>query len=333
MNDMTCEIDDNFIGIADNIMSAEDCKQECENNSECRIYSYYGLAGAPFRSTCLLFRDCSVLSPVEDCVTEETECATSASFCYALVEGTLGDNVIDIKPDVSEAACEAECEVEEECQFFTFHFSNATVYPNTCFLLSQIQEPITACQDQTCISGSSKCESSLCGFLENENGVLFPNGIIVNATRNVSMLTIGPCSADINVLAVVVGGGGTSVDYTEVGSGSGYIEFQEIQFARPYVQLEAIVGSASKESILRIVSYGSSDDLITALPGGDGSNENRNGDGANGYSGGGCDGGYEVIGGIGGSDGSDGGSVGNYNGGKGSGLDIRSIPITNFELR
>ena len=26
VNDMTCEIDDNFIGIADNIMSAEDCK-------------------------------------------------------------------------------------------------------------------------------------------------------------------------------------------------------------------------------------------------------------------------------------------------------------------
>ena len=33
VNDLTCEIDDNFIGIVDNIMSAEDCKQECKNNT------------------------------------------------------------------------------------------------------------------------------------------------------------------------------------------------------------------------------------------------------------------------------------------------------------
>ena len=33
VNDLTCEIDDNFIGIVDNIMSAEECKQECKNNS------------------------------------------------------------------------------------------------------------------------------------------------------------------------------------------------------------------------------------------------------------------------------------------------------------
>ena len=149
VNDMTCEIDDNFIGIADNIMSAEDCKLECENSSaECSVYSYYGPAGVPFRDTCLLFRDCSVLDAVEDCVTEEIECG-GAAFCNAPVEGILSDNVVDIVPGVSEADCEAECDVEERCQFFTFYFSNSTVYPSTCFLLSEIKEPIVPCQDET----------------------------------------------------------------------------------------------------------------------------------------------------------------------------------------
>ena len=75
VNDLTCEIDDNFIGIVDNIMSAEECKQECENNSTgCKVYSYYGPGGDPFIDTCLLFSDCVVLDAVEDCITEEIEC-------------------------------------------------------------------------------------------------------------------------------------------------------------------------------------------------------------------------------------------------------------------
>ena len=328
VNDMTCEIDVNFIGIADNIMSAEDCKQECENNSKstgCKVYSYYGTAGAPFRDTCLLLSGCSELSPVEDCVTEELECATSASFCHAQVEGILGENVIDIKPDVSEAACEAECEGEEQCHFFTYYFSNATVYPNTCFLLSEIQEPIIPCQDDICISGSSKCENSMCGILED--GYFVPNGIAVTESKEVDLLTIGPCSADGNFLAVVVGGGGSSSNQG-AGSGSGHVEFQELQFSQSYVQFKATVGSAEQHSTLSTISDGSSDVLVQASPG----ERGEYNDGGDGYSGGGAYDHQGEIGADGGSDGGDGEDSNGHSGGNGSGLDLQTIPLTHFEL-
>ena len=100
-----------------------------------------------------------------------------------------------------------------------------------------MQEPITGCQDETCVTVSSNCENSLCGFLED--GALFPSGIKVTETKEIDLLTIGPCSADVNVLAVAVGGGGT--DSGTAGAGSGYVEFQELQFSSPYVQFEAKV--------------------------------------------------------------------------------------------
>ena len=221
VNDLTCEIDDNFIGIVDNILSAEECKQECEKNSTgCKVYSYYGSAGVPFIDTCLLFRDCVVLDVVEDCFTEEIEC----TFCDAPITGSLSDNVVDIVPEVSKAECETECVVVEQCQFFTYYSSNSTLYPRTCFLLSEIQGPITMCQDDTCTTGSSNCENSACAFFEN--GVMVQNAILVNETKDIDLLTIGPCSAD-PVLAVVVGGGGSG-NGASGGAGSGYVEFQEL---------------------------------------------------------------------------------------------------------
>ena len=161
----------------------------------------------------------------------------------------------------------------------------------------------------------------MCGFLEN--GVLFPSGIIVTETKDIGVLTIGPCSA-VGAVVVVVGGGGTST--LDAGSGSGYVEFKELQFPRPYSNLGATVGSAGQQSIL---TDGNSEVLVTALPGGDGGSYQ----GADGYSGGGADGYNGLVGGDGGSDGGDGSDSEYYSGGKGSGLDIRTLPITNFELR
>ena len=322
MNDMTCEIDENFIGIGDNILSAEDCKQECHNNSTgCKAYSFYGPNGAPFRNTCLLFSGCMELSPVEDCVSEEIECSTS--FCSAFVEGTLGDNIIDIKPLVSETACEEACEVEEHCHFFTYYFSNATVYPSSCFLLSEIQGPITACQDESCITKSSNCEYSSCALFDDD--ILFAKGIVITGSKEIDLLTIGPCSAN-GLLSVVVGGGGSG-SYS--GSGSGYIRFQELQFSRPYVQFKALVGRERDQSTLSTMSYEISDIVVTAWSGGDGQ-LSTDGNGGDGFSGGGA-----AYGGDGGSNGGDGGNStdGTYRGGKGSGLDLNSIPLAHFELR
>ena len=111
----------------------------------------------PFADTCLLFNDCQVLSPCQDCFVEEVDCI----FCTAPVEGRLGDNLVRIVDDVVEAACEAECKVEADCHFFTYHWSNSSLYPSTCFLLTDLMDPISPCQDDdgsSCISGSPNCE-------------------------------------------------------------------------------------------------------------------------------------------------------------------------------
>ena len=63
----------------------------------------------------------------------------TSRFCQAPVEGVLGQNLIDYVSVISEAACEAECEIEEECKYFTYYWANATTFPNTCFLLTEIQ--------------------------------------------------------------------------------------------------------------------------------------------------------------------------------------------------
>ena len=44
------------------------------------------------------------------------------------------------------------------------------------------QEPITACEDGSCITGGSNCKEDLCGFVD-EDGVLHPNGIVVKETE------------------------------------------------------------------------------------------------------------------------------------------------------
>ena len=328
VNDMTCEIDDNFIGIVDNVMSVEDCKQECKNNSGggCQVYSYYGPTGAPFKDTCLLFSDCIVLDMVEDCITEDVS-PDCVPFCDAPITGILGDNVLDIVSGISGAECETECDMVEQCQFFTHYFSNSTVYPSTCFLLSEVQGPITACQDDTCITVSSNCENSACGFFDD--GAFVPNGVVVTESKEIDFLKIGPCSPAANrVLAVVVGGGGVYFDGAGGGGGSGHVENQELPFSQPFVQFEATVGFSHEQSTLATISDGSSDILVTALPG-----EGGGYNGGDGFSGGGARGSSLELGGNGGSNGGNGEGSSSYSGGQGSGLDVRTIPLTHFELR
>ena len=155
-----------------------------------------------------------------------------------------------------------------------------------------------------------------------DGGFFRPNGIVVTETREIDYLAIGECPI---VLAVAVGGGGSTTE--DAGSGSGYVEFQELRVSQPYMRFEARVGSAAEASEVTDKSDGSS--VTRALPGGNGGNTN----GAPGYSGGGADGFNNVCGGDGGSDGTDGDDTSSYDGGRGSGFDISIIPLKSFELR
>ena len=245
-------------------------------------------------------------------------------YCQAPVKGVVADNQLDIIVDVSEEACEAECKSLTGCNHFTYHYENSSLFQETCFLLTELREPITYCQDRSCISRSKNCDlipQSLCGYLVD--GILHPNGIVITESKDVDLILIGSCGTP---LAVAVGGGGTTE--TDAGSGSGYVEFVELSVNGPYRQFSATVGSAQEESQLTDAADGSV--LLTASPGGDGGGY----DGAAGYSGGGgscylspsdC--------GDGGTDGADGGGSGLYGGGQGSGFDISTIPLRNIALR
>ena len=89
VEELTCQLENNnVIGIIGGILTAEECKQECQDNSnDCKIYSYYGQGGIPFVGTCILFNDCSILEPVVDCYTEDIECFL---FCNATVQWRAG---------------------------------------------------------------------------------------------------------------------------------------------------------------------------------------------------------------------------------------------------
>ena len=317
----TCELEnDNVIDIIYNVASEEECRQECKDISTgCSVFSYYGPAGVPYRDTCLLFSNCTILDPCEDCYTEEWECG---KFCKAPVEGILNDNQIGFIVDVSEEACEAECEGLPECNFFTYHFANSSTYPDTCFLLTELREPITYCEGRTCISGSQNCNPSLCGYLVD--GQIYPNGIVVTESKDIDLLLIGSCGTP---LAVAVGGGGSTS--SDAGSGSGYVEILELTINGPYREFSAEVGTARQASGLRDKADGSI--LLAAYAGGDGGED----EGGDGYSGGGgdCTNG-SCPGGDGGSDGGDGEpSETDQEGGQGSGLDISTIPLRNIVIR
>ena len=326
--DMTCQLEnDNVVGIVNGVTSDKECIEQCqENSTDCAVYSYYGPDGYPFVDTCVLYRNCPILEPATDCFTAESPCS---KFCHAPIEGVLGTNLIDFVASVSEAACEAECEVVESCHFFTYHWSNSSTNPDTCFLLKELQEPLRACEDGSCISGSTNCEYSLCGFLED--GIMYQNGIIANETKEVDMLMLGPCASS-GALAVVVGGGASMVNNDGAGCGSGYVEFTELSVSEPLMHFEAIVGLATKSSKVNDLSSGKT--VLEALPGSPGGDNN----GGAGYSGGGADSldngdPNDNLPGNGGSNGSNGYDSCCFVGGQGSSLDLGVISLKNFDLR
>ena len=254
-------------------------------------------------------------------------------FCDAPVEGKRGENLIDFVEDTNVGVCQILCEADERCKFFTFHYESSSLYPKTCFLLTEIQGPLSPCQDDVCVTVSSQCENNACGFCDDN--ICLANGMVANETKIIDFLAIGPCSVGF-IQVVAVGGGGHGI-YAG-GSGSGYVEFASRSINSTYRQFEAKVGKVGtydgapvpgEASELTDMSDGSS--VITAMPGGDPPPGNSV-IGGDGYSGGGGYGNLSVSGGNGGSDGSDGNdSV--KPGGQGSGFDIGTIPLKTFELR
>ena len=241
------------------------------------------------------------------------------------MEGALGDNLISVLGDVKdERLCSESCEEDALCRFYTFHRDNSTLYPSTCFLLSEIREPIRACDGDICVSGTPNCEDSLCAFLED--GFTLPSGVLtiddntLVQTRNIDLLMLGSCP---NPIVVAVGGGGkTTSGYG--GGGSGFIEFAEIRGEKSYSSYSAYIGSAGEDTYVTDVANDTT--IVRAAKGNAGGLSDA---GGSGYSGGG---GGDSSPGDGGSDGGYGEGSSNSPGGAGSGLDVTAIPVQSFTL-
>ena len=118
--------------------------------------------------------------PCEGCLTQDLTLSCT-SKCSALIEGTLGDNLLNVIGGVSdEETCDRLCQEEDGCSVYTYHPAVNPTFPETCYLLTALQDPVRECEgdpgNTTCVTGLPNCEGSLCTFLEGGN--MFPNGIL-----------------------------------------------------------------------------------------------------------------------------------------------------------
>ena len=321
IEDATCEMEgDNLVGIISGVLSLDECRQACQDDAttSCNIFTFYGSLAFPFVDSCILFSTCMNLNPCVDCFTEELVC--DQIFCNAPVEGMLGDNIVRVIDDMNaEGACSNNCNEDELCQFYTYHYPNSSLYPSTCYLLSDLLEPIKACGDGVnCVSGTKNCERSMCGFVDK--GYL-TSGVLVEETKPIELLRLGTCGTPT---AIAVGGGAGVGDPEDIwaGGGSGFIEYYEFRPHMSYLQLMAYIGTGGEASFIIDVSKNTT--LVRAENGNTGDSRGNGGDG---YSGGG---GY--FNGNGGENGGN-GTDDSGHGGKGSGIDISLFSTQSFALR
>ena len=328
---ITCGIeDDNLVGIASNVADLSDCS---DITNEGRYFSYYGSEGFPFANSCLFFSSCQSLVTCEDCVTQDIACdrPTRPTFCSAPIEGTLGANLVAVIDNVgSEEECDSSCQLEEQCAVYTFRRGNDSTYPNTCFLLSALGEPVRECEDATCVTGLPNCKGSICAYVEG--GIMFPQGmLVIIEEKDIELLTLGLCPLPV---AIAIGGGGsTNRNIYGAGGGSGYMSYSATLPHKAYIKMHAYPGlgfplsdGGNEDSYVRDVSDNM--DIVRGEYGRGGTSYV----GGAGFSGGG--GGSDNGCGNGGSNGSDGQpGDGDYGeGGAGSGVHISTIKLTSFVL-
>ena len=202
---VACNMEENIIKIASDVLSKEECNQLCKDFS-CKFFTYYSSKGFPFTDTCILFSSCTSLQECEECTTDGLcrQLDTNQETCGASVEGQIGGNLISFIPNVqNETSCKSSCVSTSNCVFYTYHLLNNTLFPGGCSLLSSLILPLREC-DGSCSTGPADC-SSQCWFMRDEE--MSSNSLLIDETRTEVSLTavsLHPCK----ITAVAVGGGG-----------------------------------------------------------------------------------------------------------------------------
>jgi len=326
----TCNMEDNIIKIASDVLTKEECGLLCEDFS-CKFFTYYSSSGFPFSDTCILFSSCASLHECEGCTTEGLcrHLDINQGTCGASVEGQTGGNLISFIPNVqNETSCKSSCVSTSNCVFYTYHLLNTTMYPGGCSLLSSLILPLRECEG-SCSTGPADC-SSQCWFIRD--GEMSSSSLLIDETRaEVSLTTVSlqPCK----LTAVAVGGGGasgSSSSYCCGGGGSGNIEYASLNLtAGSTMEIKVLAGRAGGTS--RVTVDGES--FVSSSGGSSGKCADYNNNscvGGSGYSGGG--GGGSSHAGDGGSDGQNGGFGDTSQGGSGDGTSVESILINGFTL-
>ena len=305
---------DNTVSIINHISTASACRALCQDESMCTFATFYGADSFPFSETCVLLSSCQGVHDCVDCSTQDTTCDTMSCTSSHPLQSHLGDNLIQFLPDLEDQEdCRAACIAETSCTFFTHYNLSDPALPNSCFLLSSLELPLQPCS--SCQTGPRHCGFT-CSFLVDE-GVAATGGLLLTSSSTVVAVGLGQC----NLTVLAVGGGGHG--YNGAAGGSGNVVWRELEVSGS-AQLNVTVGGGMETSAVQFKG----EEVIQAMPGGNGAMYQ----GGRGYSGGGGSGWeFDGRGGSVGGDGSPGSS--SSSGGRGSGIKVATIPLSNFELK
>merc|ERR1712107_571400 len=204
-----------------------------------------------------------------------------------------------------------------ECNVYTYYDDNELYEPQMCVLLSNSGMQQTALACDHCVTGPARCQAAQkCQAAVLTDGET--NQYVFTKSTSTATLVSKEKDCFLDARAVVIGSGGAYTSGSAAGGGSGYVEFGTLKL-KVNETLNLEVGSEGEISSLERDGQV----LLLASAGHD---SVSNGDGGDGFSGGG------VRTTAGGEDGSDGGSYSSYTGGRGSGQDIESLNMTKFTL-
>ena len=116
-------MEDNIIGIVNDISSILECRNLCYDEQSCAFITFYGPDSFPFSNTCVLYSACDSLFSCVDCTTEDRDCLpVEFKLCSSPVESHMGDNLLQFLPNIDdEAECKGECTKQSGCSYYTFH--------------------------------------------------------------------------------------------------------------------------------------------------------------------------------------------------------------------
>ena len=110
--------------------------------------------GFPLHDYCMLFSSCDSQHDCDHCRTEAEVCFETCSQSFV---GTMGgENILDVRFDIEEEiSCKLLCSLNPECGVYTHYNANHPTFLNSCFMMSELNNPMGGCDN--CKTGFPNC--------------------------------------------------------------------------------------------------------------------------------------------------------------------------------